>query len=129
MEAVGSLPVWAQGAALIAVALTAAIVGVFKYLKTEAKNEPHGSAGNNSVISASFIDSKLLRELIEALRELQEDQSRDNKKSHRLSQDLKESINEMTEALIIQTDTTMNLVRFINRRNTVSGRGIGEGDI
>lgn len=120
MEAAGSLPVWAQGAALIAVALVAAIVGVLKYLKTEAKVDSTPATTNNSVISASFIDSKLLRELIEALREHQDEQGRDAKKSHRLAQDLREAINEMTEAVIVQTDTTMNLVRFINRRNSVA---------
>ncbi len=112
-----SLPVWAQAAAPIAVALFAAIVGVFKYLKTEVKAEPAAVNPSNSVISASFIDSKLMRELVEALRELQDEQGRDSKKSHRLSQDLREAVNELTEALIVQTDSTMNLVRFINRRN------------
>jgi hypothetical protein len=120
MEA-SSLPVWAQAASLIAVALVAAIVGVMRYLKTEAKvPEAAGTANSNSVISASFIDSKLLRELIEALRESQDERGRDSKKSHRLSQDLKEAVNELTEAVIVNTDTTLNLVRFVNRRNNVT---------
>lgn len=114
-----SLPVWAQAAGLIAVALVAAVVGVLRYLKTEAKADGVVASSTSSVISASFIDSKLLRELIEALREHQDETGRDAKKTHRLMQDLREATNEMTEALIVQTDTTMNLVRFINRRNTV----------
>lgn len=122
-----SLPVWAQGAAAISVALIAAIVGVFRYLKTELKATASDDAkGSNSVISASFIDSKLLRELVDALRDNQEDRSRDTKKSHRLSQDLKEALNEMTEALIVQTDTTMNLVRFVNRKHTAQIEIAGE---
>lgn len=112
MEA-SSLPVWAQQAGIIAIAIVSAIIGVFKYLKTEQKL-PEASA-SNSVISASFIDSKLLRELIEALRDLQDEQGRDAKKSHRLFQDLREAVNELNESLIVQTDTTMNLVRFVNR--------------
>ena len=115
MEA-SSLPVWAQGAGILAVALISAIVGVFKYLKTEAKTDTVGATStSSSVISASFIDSKLLKELIEAMRELQEEQGRDAKKSHRLFQDLREAMNELNESTIVQTDTTMNLVRFINR--------------
>jgi predicted nucleic acid-binding Zn-ribbon protein len=107
---VNSLPIWAQGASLIAIALVAAIVGVIKYLKTEEKID------NNSVISASFIDSKLLKELIETMREVQEEQRSDAKKSHRLSQDLREAINELNESIIVETDSTMNLTRFIKAR-------------
>ncbi len=113
-----ALPVWAQGLFYVIIAIGTASIGLFKYFKTEAKKDPVATAAtNNSVISASFIDSKLLRELIEALRELQDEQGRDSKKSHRLSQDLKEAMNEMTEAIIVQTDSTMNLVRFVNRGN------------
>lgn len=110
-----SLPVWAQAASLIAIALVAAIVGVFKYLKTEQRTEPTATS-TGSVISASFIESKLLRELIEALRDLQEEQGRDAKRSHRLSQDLREAINELNESTIVQNDATMNLIRSIKAR-------------
>lgn len=119
MEA-SSLPVWAQAALMISISLVAAIVGVIKYLKTEQKTET--VPANSSVISASFIDSKLMRELIEALREHQDEQSRDAKKSHRLSQDLREAVNELNESIIVSTDTTMNLVRFINRETNRNKR-------
>lgn len=113
-----TLPIWAQNAGIVAIALMSAIIGVFKYLKTEAKDAISPQKGDNaSVISASFIDSKLLKELIEAIREFQDERSRDEKKAHRLSQDLKESVNELNESIIVQTDTTMNLVRFINRES------------
>lgn len=111
-----TLPVWAQTAGIIAIALVSAIIGVFRYLKTEAKDSLSPGKGDTaSVISASFVDSKLLRELIEALRELQDEQSRDAKKSHRVSQDLKEALNELNEAVVLQTDTSMSLIRFITR--------------
>jgi hypothetical protein len=109
-----SLPIWVQTAGGLAIGLVAAIMGVFRYLKTEAK-ETATSSSSASVISASFIDSKLLKELIEAMREAQDELGRDSKKSHRLSQDLKEALNELNESVMVQTDTTMNLVRFINR--------------
>lgn len=115
-----NLPEWVQIASILAIAITAAIIGVFKYLKTEVKDDDNNKS---SVISASLIDSRLLRELIEALRDLQEEQSRDSKKNHRLLQDLREAINELNEAIIVQTDSTINLVKFINRdsnRNRVA---------
>jgi len=115
MADASSLPIWAQNAGILATALVAAIVGVFRYLKTEEKPEKTAGASSASVISASFIDSKLLKELIEAMRELQDEQGRDAKKSHRLSQDLREAVTELNESIIVQTDTTMNLVRFVNR--------------
>lgn len=111
----GSLPIWAQNAGMLAVALVAAILGVYRYLKTEAKVEPAATGSSASVISASFIDSKLLKELIEAMRELQDEQGRDAKKSHRLSQDLREAVNELNESIIVNTDASLNIVRFINR--------------
>lgn len=110
-----SLPVWAQAAGMIAIAMVAAVIGVIKYIKTESKVDVTTPTTTSSVISASFTDAKLLRELIEALRDLNEEQGRDTKKTHRLLQDLKEALNELNEATIVQTDTTLNLVRFINR--------------
>lgn len=109
----GSLPIWAQGLFYIVVALGAAVTAILGYAKKQQKEDAPTTEA--SVISASFIDSKLLKELIEAMRELQEDQGRDAKKAHRLSQDLREAVNELNESIIVQTDTTMNLVRFINR--------------
>ena len=112
-----SLPNWAQALFYIVLALGTAYTGIKGYTKKVAKEYIAEEAQSSSaVISASFIDSKLLKELIDALREIQEELGRDNKKSHRLLQDLRESINELNESLIVQTDTTMNLVRFINRQ-------------
>lgn len=113
-----SLPQWAQAMFYIIIAAGTALTGVYSYFNKKAKeDDPSSAAGSStaSVISASFIDSKLLKELIEAMRELQDEQGRDAKKAHRLSQDLREAVNELNESIIVQTDTTMNLVRFINR--------------
>ena len=110
-----TLPVWAQTAGILAIALVSTIIGVFKYLKTEAKDAITSKGGPASVLSASFTDSKLLKDLIEVLKDLQSDLGRDAKKANRLSQDLREAVNELNESIIVQTDTTMNLVRFINR--------------
>jgi len=114
-----SLPTWAQAVFYLVIAIGTAGTGVWSYLKKEQKAAdpvtPAGGTGAASVISASFIDSKLLRELIEAMRELQEEQGRDAKKLHRLLQDLRESLTELNETTILQTDATGNLVRFVNR--------------
>ena len=88
---VSSLPDWVQIVVMLSIAISAAFVGVYKYLKTETRSD----IPDSSLISASLIDSKLLRELIECIREFHEEQSRDLKKSHRLSQDLREGINEL----------------------------------
>lgn len=114
-----SLPTWAQAIFYLVTAVGAASVGLWGYFKKEGKSEAStAAAASSSVISASLIDSKLLKELVEAIREFQDDQGRDLKKLHRLLQDLKESMNELNEATLVQTDTTMNLVRFVNRKTT-----------
>ena len=111
-----SLPHWAQAVFYLIIAMGTAGTGVLSYRKKKAKEDDETPSNSSaSVISASFIDSKLLKELIEAMRELQDEQGRDAKKSHRLSQDLREAVNELNESIIVQTDTTMNLVRFVNR--------------
>ena len=111
-----SLSSIAQLAGGIAIALIAAITGVFRYLKTERKEEKAVAAFSpEAFVAGSFVDPKLLKELIETLREVQDEGGRDAKRGQRLSQDLREAINELNETIIVQTDTTMNLVRFINR--------------
>ncbi len=114
----GSLPTWAQAIFYIVIAIGAASTAIIGYVKKQAKEDAEqavSSSGSSAVISASFIDSKLLKELIEGIREIQDELGRDAKKSQRLLQDVRESVNELNESIIVQTDTTMNLVRFINR--------------
>jgi len=107
-----SLPIWAQAVLYIVVAVGTGLAGVWKYVKTQDKP---GSINTNSVVSASFVSDRTLKDLIDAVREHQDETGRDTKKSHRLAQDLKDAVNELNESVIVQTDTTMNLVRFINR--------------
>lgn len=107
-----TLPIWAQNAGILSIAFISAILGVFRYLKTEAKTT--NKSEKSSFVEAS-VDARILKELITTIRELQDEQGRDSKKAQRLSQDLRESVNELNESIIVQTDTTMNLVRFINR--------------
>lgn len=111
MDTAATLPMWVQSAGIVSIALVSTIIGVFKYLKTEVKDL---NAGSTTVVDA-ILNEKLVKDLISVIRDAQEEQTRDSKKSQRLSQDLKESVNELNETIIVQTDSTMNLVRFINR--------------
>mgnify|MGYP006977268303 CR=1 FL=1 len=108
-----SLPVWAQTAGTIAIAIVAAVIGVLRYIKTQPKDT--ASKDTATVVSASFLDSKLVKELIEALREHQEESGRDIKRILRSVQDLRDAVLENTEALVVQTDTSANMLRFITR--------------
>lgn len=104
-----SIPLWAQGAGTIAIAIVAAIIGVFKYLKTQVKPAESG-------LAATFIDPKLIKDVIQSVRDHEESFSRETKKSIRSEQELRDSIIENTEAMILQTDATTNLLKFINKR-------------
>jgi len=113
-----SLPHWAQAVFYLVIAIGAGSTGLLGYFRKKAKEDassPAGTSGTAQILSASFIDSKLLKELIESLRELQDERSRDDKKSHRLLQDLRDSMNNLNETVLLQTDATANLVRFVNR--------------
>lgn len=67
------------------------------------------------VVAASFVDSKLLKELIDALREHQEELARIGLRTTRSQTELREALLESTEASRMQADATLNLLRFINR--------------
>lgn len=88
-----SLPVWAQAASLIAIALVAAIVGVFKYLKTDEKTE--------------------LVDLRGVIRDLQDYRDLDTKRLMRLLDDLNDSVTDLTEAMMVQTEMIISFHRFL----------------
>jgi len=111
----GNLPGWIQQAGIIAIALVSAIVGVFKYLKTEASKEKTAESG--SLVAATFLDPKLVRELITTLIEHKDELARESKKIVRANQDARDAIMENSEALGTNTDTMLNLVRFIKSRD------------
>lgn len=103
---------------LAAVALAAALTGVFSYIKTKVtKSEKTTSEGAGTVVAASFIDSRLLKELIDALREHAEEFARENKKTLRSNQDIREALQECTEALVVNADGILNMMRFIKGRS------------
>lgn len=105
-----SLPIWAQAAGAVAIVLVSTITAVFRYLKTKAPKEPDPAT---NVVAASFVDSKLLRTLIDRLEDNTEEFSRESKKTQKHLADLKDAINENTEASIVQSDTYSSLVKLL----------------
>jgi hypothetical protein len=103
-------------AVLLATGIIAAIVAAFKYIKTEGTKEEKTAPGVGTVVAASFVDSRLLKELIDALREHSEEFARENKKTLRSNQDVREATQECTEAIVVNTDGLLNMMRFIKGR-------------
>lgn len=113
-DVAGNLPQWAQTASAVIIALGVAITGIIRYIKTEPK-APSAPSGTAEVVTASFTDSRLLKELIEALREHAYETGRDSQKLQRNMDEVREAVEDNTKAVILQTDTSTNLIRFITR--------------
>lgn len=109
---------FAQNAALIAVAIVAALIGVFKYIKTEAGKEKPATTDNGQVLAASFLDSRLVRELIDAIRNGADEYSREARKMARNRQELISALEETTDATLTNTDALVNMYRFLKRQGT-----------
>lgn len=111
------LPSWVQEITIIAVACLSVVVAVYRYMKTEG-SKSSGKAlehGGGHVVAASFVDSKLLKELIDALREHEEESARVALRLTRSNSELREAILENTEITKLQTDATLNMLRFIRQ--------------
>lgn len=111
----GNAPVWIQEASIAVVAMISIIVGVYRYIKTEGLNKKSSEVTipANNLIVPSLIDTRLLRELIDALRENQEEVERVGLRLTRSQADLREGILDLAEAVRMQTDASINLVRFM----------------
>ena len=121
MSAASSVPSWAQEAGVFAVASISIVIAIYKYITTQISKDVKqpATATVGQVVAASFVDSKLLRELIDALREHSEENARIALRQTRGMGELRESILEMTEAARMQTDASLNLVRFMNRQKGI----------
>ena len=105
----------AQNAALLAVAIVTSLVGIFKYLKTEASEAKPSQTDTGQVMAASFLDARTVRELIETLRVGSEEYARETRKLNKSRQDLITALEEATEAILASTDANVNMVRFFKR--------------
>lgn len=117
-----NLPDWVQQATIFAVAITSIVVAVYKYIKTEgpAKTVAKAPEVVGQVVAASFVDSKLLKELIDALREHSEEHARVGLRVTRSQAELREATLELAEASRMQTDATLNMLRFVKQRGEVN---------
>lgn len=115
-----NIPVWAQQLTVFGVMISSVVLGIWKYFKTETdkvhKKEPTDTA---IVTAASFIDTKLIRELIDTLREHEEEMGRQSQRITRSQGELRESIIELIEGVHVNTNSLLNIVRFLNRQNTL----------
>lgn len=106
-------------AVTIAVAVIGVIVGVIKYLKTEAgKSEKPVTTDKGQVVAASFLDPNLVRDLVDSIKNQTEEYSRETRKMNRTRQELSQAMEESTDAVMSNTDAIINMVRFLRRSST-----------
>ena len=106
-----------QNAALLAVAIVTALIGVFKYIKTEATKSDKTPAADQQVMAASFIDSRVIRELTDTLRNHMDEYARQTRNMNKTRQDLISALEESTDAILSNTDAAVNMLRFLKRRD------------
>lgn len=92
---------------LIATVVIGILIAIFKYKKTE--DIPKESISVNNI--------KVFADLITAIKDQTEESVREHKKQSRLTIDLKEALEDNTDKVIEQTDSLINLLKFIKRRN------------
>lgn len=112
-----NIPVWAQQITVFGVMIASVILGVWKYFRTETDKIKHTKPEESSVTAASFLDSKVLRELIDTLREHEEELGRQSQRITRSQGELRETMIELIEGLHVQTNATLNMLRFLNRQS------------
>ena len=92
------------------------IVGICNYFRTQTDKIQKKEPDTAIVTAASFIDTKLVRELVDALREHQEELNRQSQRITRSQGELRESVIELIEGLHVNTNSLLNIVRFLNTR-------------
>jgi hypothetical protein len=114
-----NIPVWAQQIAVFGVMISSVILGIWKYFKTETEkvHKKEQEPEPTIVTAASFVDTKLLRELIDTLREHQEELGRQSQRITRSQGELRETLIEAVEAVHVQTNATLNMLRFMKAQN------------
>lgn len=110
------LPGWIQEIGIIATAIVAIFIGICRYAQAQADHDKEATPPNGSqVVAASFVDSRLLREMIDALREHQEENARIATRVIRSNTELREAIIEASENSKLLCDTQLNLLKFLKR--------------
>lgn len=115
-----NIPGWAQEITVFGVMIASVIVGVWRYFKTETdKISKKDTTHEPIVAAASFIDTKLIRELIDTLREHQEEIGRQSQRITRSQGELRETIIELIEGVHMNTNTSQNMLRFLIKRTNI----------
>jgi glycyl-tRNA synthetase (class II) len=109
-EAASSVPSWAQEVGIFAVASVSIVVAIYKYVTTQLTKEVPPPVGASHVI-----ESKLLRELIDALREHSEEDARVALRLNRGMGELREAVLEMSEVAKSHTEASIRLLQFMHR--------------
>lgn len=104
---VSTLPVWVQTAGALAIAIVAAIIGVFKYIKTQVTTDN------------SLLIPKNIKEIEAAIRDHEEAFTRDMKKLIRSNEDLVVSKERSVEA----TQDNTRQLRLLIKHLEILGSG------
>lgn len=115
-EVVTQLPSWVQEVSIISVACISTVIAIWRYIRAESKKDaPPPSIKTTEIVAASFIDSKLLKELIDTIRESDEEAARVTSRLIRSNNELRESNIELAETVKLQSDAILNMTRYIGR--------------
>lgn len=115
-EVVTQLPSWVQEVSIISVACISTVIAIWRYIRAESKKDATpATIKSTEIVAASFIDSKLLKELIDTIRESDEEASRVTSRLIRSNNELRESNIELAETVKLQSDAILNMTRYIGR--------------
>lgn len=113
-QVVTQLPSWVQEVSIISVACISTVIAIWRYIRAESKKDTT-TIKSTEIVAASFIDSKLLKELIDTIRESDEEASRVTSRLIRSNNELRESNIELAETVKLQSDAILNMTRYIGR--------------
>lgn len=115
-QVVTQLPSWVQEVSIISVACISTVIAIWRYIRAESKKDgTPATIKSTEIVAASFIDSKLLKELIDTIRESDEEAARATSRLIRSNNELRESNIELAETVKLQSDAILNMTRYIGR--------------
>lgn len=114
-EVAAQLPSWVQEASIVAVACISTAIAIWRYVRAETKKDTPSSIKSTEIVAASFTDSKLLKELINTIRESDEEYARISSRILRSQSELRDANIELVEGLKVQSDALLNMTRYITK--------------
>lgn len=107
-----SIPSWAQEIIVIVVACLSILIAGYKYVTTQITTT---AAKDNS--TPIVVETKIIKELIDALREHSEEDARIAQRSCRAMAELREALLDNVEASRTQSEAISTLSRTINKHH------------